>query len=84
MREFSEADERLAGMLEFLLSSDNGGETAGKKKEMIENVCQMITGELKRQGLTGCDDAEMERQAYMVNDRIADGQIRNLHILSAV
>lgn len=83
MREFSEKDERLAEMLEFLISSDNRDEMAGKKSEMIETVCEMIADELQQQ-LTNCAAAEMERQAYAVNDRIADGQIRNLHILSAV
>ena len=84
MREFSEKDERLAEMLEFLISSDNRDEMAGKKSEMIATVCEMIADELQRQQLTNCAATEMERQAYAVNDRIADGQIRNLHILSAV
>ena len=84
MREFSETGENLAEMLEFLISSDNREDTAEKKNEMIETVCKMITDELQRQQLTNCAAAEMERQAYIVNDRIADGQIRNLHILSAV
>ena len=84
LREFSKKGERLAGMLEFLISSDNCEDTAEKKSEMIEAVCKMIIDELQGQQLTNCAATEMERQAYVVNDRIADGQIRNLHILSAV
>lgn len=84
LREFSEKAENLAEMLEFLISSDNCEDTVRKKSEMIETVCEMIADELQRQHLTDSTTAEMERQAYVVNDRIADGQIRNLHILSAV
>ena len=71
-------------MLEFLISSDNREDTVEMKNEIIETVCKMIADELQWQQLTTCAAAEMERQAYVVNDRIADGEIRNLHILSAV
>ena len=84
IREFSEMGENLAGRLEFLISSDNCAEMAKKKSEMIELICCTVRERLEQQQLTNSAAAEMERQAYIVNDRIADGQIRNLHILSAV
>jgi len=84
MRELSANAEGLAKMMEFLISSDNCGEMVGKKSEMIETICRVIAEELNRQHLTDSPAPEMEQQAYIVNDRIMDGQIRNLHILSGV
>ena len=84
LRELSAKATELTEMMEFLISTDNREEMAEKKREMIETVCRVIAEELKQQHLTDNASSEMERQAYMVNDRIADGQIRNLHILSGV
>ena len=39
---------------------------------------------LTAQDLTIVPGDDLERQAYAVNDRIADPEIRNLHILAAV
>ena len=36
------------------------------------------------QGLTKAICGDLEKHAYSVNDAIADGDIRNLHILSAI
>ena len=84
MRELLTNAEGLAEMMEFLISTDNREEMAGKKSGMIETICRVITEELNRQRLTDSSAPEMELQAYIVNDRIMDGQIRNLHILSGV
>ena len=51
---------------------------------MIERVCEKIISELYTQGLTDTLTAESELQAYKVNDRIRDADIRNLHILYAI
>ena len=40
--------------------------------------------ELTAQGLTKAICGDLEKHAYSVNDSIADGGIRNLHILAAV
>lgn len=59
---------------------------------------QGLIGELREQGLTGNDAGggpqgrgltgavgeDLEKCAYLVNDRISDAQIRNLHVLAAV
>ena len=59
---------------------------------------QGLLGELREQGLTGTDAGgkpqgrgltgavgeDLEKYAYLVNDRISDAQIRNMHVLAAV
>ncbi len=74
----------LWGDFEFLISSGNDVETANKKSEIIENICQKIAAELVAQGITQLATDEMEQQAYAVNDKITDNEMRNLNILYAV
>ncbi|MBQ7898193.1 MAG: DUF4037 domain-containing protein [Clostridia bacterium] len=54
------------------------------KEELIEEVCQSIIHELKRQALTEYGCTEFEGHAYSVNNKIKDGEIRNLNILYGV
>lgn len=64
--------------LETLLESREGEkETA----EEIEQICQMIILELKRQGLTGGNWDYLEPHAMEVMERISDGRLRNLHVM---
>ncbi len=73
---------RLAGLarpLEQLLSS-----AEKENADRIEAIAAAICEELRAQGLSAAPGAELERQAYAVNDRIADGSIRNLHILYGI
>lgn len=72
----------LAGDLEYLISS--GNEDAAQKTAVIESVAGAIAEELRAQGLTTLQNAELEQQAYAVNNSIADHNVRNLHILYAV
>ena len=74
----------LSQPLEYLISSGNSQTDAQKKSEIIENISNTISKELKVQGLTSHTDTEMERQAYIINDTIGDSQIRNMHILCTV
>ena len=74
----------LAEVLEYLLTTDNDGETAAEKRRVIEGVAADVIAELRRQGLTRADGDDLERHAYSVNDGIADGGLRNLHVLEAV
>ena len=69
----------LVPLLERLLSS--------KEKEnadLIEQIAAAVCEELRAQGLSDAPGTELERQAYAVNDKIADGAIRNLHILYGI
>ena len=70
--------------LEYLISSKNDNVEAEKKKKMIESVCEKIIAELCAQGLSDSCSFEAEAQAYMVNDKIKNADIRNLHILYAI
>ena len=74
----------LAELMEYLLTTDNDGDMAAAKRDVIEGMAGDIIGELRRQGLTRADGGDLEKHAYSVNDGIADGDIRNLHILAAV
>lgn len=69
--------------LEFLISSDNK-ENAQKKVALIEDICKQIGLELVSQDLLKQSTAEMEEAAYLVNGKIKDNNIRNLHILYAL
>ena len=72
----------LYGDLEYLISSDNT--EAEKKQEIIEKISDRVIDELKAQELTKISSPNLEPHAYSVNDKIKDGEIRNLNILYAV
>lgn len=72
----------LANELEFLISSQN--DNPKNKTEIIEKICALICLELSVQNLTESSSCEMEQQAYIINNKITDNNIRNLHILSGV
>ena len=74
----------LAELMEYLVTTDNDDSMARDKYEVIESTAADVIGELKAQKLTGADCADLEKHAYSVNDRIADANIRNRHILSGV
>lgn len=74
----------LSGDLEYLISSGNSSDEAEKKAAVIEDICKKIASEQKAQGLTDADGAEMEQQAYAVNEKITDHAVRTMHILSGV
>jgi hypothetical protein len=74
----------IAETLEVLLTTDNGPDAADAKSAMIEDVAADVIDALTAQGLTKAICGDLEKHAYSVNDSIADGGIRNLHILAAV
>ena len=73
-----------AELLEYLISTGSDGDLAREKTDVMEGICADVAAELRRQALTRetCDD--LEKHAYSVNDGIADGALRNLHVLSAI
>ena len=73
----------LAELMEYLLTTDNDGDMAAAKRDVIEGMAADVIDELRRQDLTKADCGDLEKHAYSVNDGIADGEIRNLHILAA-
>ena len=74
----------LAETMEYLLTTDNGAELAESKLDMIEDAASDVIDELQTQGLSKAICGDLEKHAYSVNDAIADGEIRNLHVLAAV
>lgn len=74
----------LSQPLEYLISSGNGETETKYKTEIIEKICSDIISELKIRNLTDFSGSSAEGHAYSVNNKIADSEIRNLHILYAV
>ena len=71
-----------AELLEYLISTDNEEQLARDKYDVIEGIAADIIDELVEQGLTKANCGDLEKHAYSVNDSIADGDLRNMHILA--
>lgn len=77
--------EEFAEKLSFVLFGDHRDPTVAMKKcEAMEEIAAMVIERLQKQGLTDRCCLDLEAHACCVNDRISDGNIRNLHILEAV
>ncbi len=74
----------LALPLERLITSPNGPEEAKEKKRIIEEIAAGVAALLAEEGFSQASGNELEAHAYAVNDRIRDGELRNLHILAGV
>jgi len=74
----------LAELLEYLLTTDNDGERAQDKQDVIESITADVIDELIDQQLTKATCGDLEKHAYSIQDGIRDASIRNLHILAAV
>ena len=74
----------LAELLEYLITTDNDGQMAQDKYDVIEGIAADIIDELVEQNLTQANCGDLEKHAYSINDGIADAGIRNMHILAAV
>ena len=73
-----------AEALELLLEKGNDEADSVLKNAAVEDVCRRVVKELLAQGFSGSDDPDLEKQASLVNRKIADPEVRNLDILSAV
>lgn len=74
----------LAELLEYLITSDNDGENAEEKNNVIEGIAADVIDVLMEQDLTKAVCGDLEKHAYSVNDSIADGALRNMHILAGI
>lgn len=74
--------------LEFSLSglteSGNSKKEAADKTEIIEGVAAQIISELKKQNLTDAACNNLETHAYSITDKIANANIRNLHVMDGI
>lgn len=68
----------LSVPLEAILTGADG------TQQQIDQVSSAVAAALTAQDLTRVPGDDLERHAYAVNDRIADPEIRNMHILAAV
>ncbi len=73
-----------AEIMEFLLTSSNDGDNAEEKYYAIEGIAADVIDELVEQELTSAICGDLEKHAYSVNDKVADSEIRNMHILAAI
>ncbi len=73
-----------AETLELLLTTDNGREMARAKQELMENLASAIITALQDRELSEAVCGDLEKHAYSVNDHVADPELRNAHILTAV
>ena len=80
-RALRQFDAPLAEKLSFLLLSNSDAE---EKYTVIEQIAAETIDALQARGLTDAICGDLEKHAYSVNDKIADGAMRNLHILAAV
>ena len=74
----------IADSLEFLITSDNGAETAETKYFIIEDIASMVINELQEQKITKAVCGDLEKHAYSINDFISDSELRNLNIFAGV
>ncbi len=71
-------------LLTRIICMPNDPESSFEKYTEIEETASALIGALMDQGLTKASCGDLEKHAYSVNDGIIDGDIRNMHILSAV
>ena len=74
----------VAELLEYLITTMNDGEMAEEKYSVIEDIASDVIKALMNEGITKAICGDLEKHAYSVNDGIADGDLRNRHILAAV
>ena len=74
----------LADSFSFLLCSGNEGLIQAEKETMISRISLAVSSLLCEHELAKIPDPDLETQAYEVNNRIKDPNLRNSHILSAV
>ena len=73
-----------ADLIEYLITTGNDPETARDKAAVIETIVSEIIDCLMERDLTDAICQDLEKHAYSVNDRITDGELRNMHILAAI
>ncbi len=74
----------LKNYLYYLISTDNAETNQKTKKEMSEAVSLLVIDEIRSQGLSDDPSLELEQQAYVINEKISDANIRNLSIFYTV
>lgn len=74
----------LGTALESLISTPNDEHSSKEKLLLIDQVSSDIISIIKADNLSDFNGAQLEGHAYSANQKIADSNIRNLHILYGV
>ena len=77
-------EEELADKLSILLTTGLTEDTAEDRYVVIEDIASDVIDRLQREGLTDAICGDLEKHAYSVNDRVADAELRNRHILAGI
>ena len=80
-----DGEERTAQLLSaLLLCGACDAPALAEKQAAIEAISASVITQLRARELTQSPGNDLEMHAYAVNDKIKDGDIRNLHILAAI
>ena len=66
-------------MLEGLITSTNND--CAQTENIIEEFCSLVACEFHKQGISSSDSDYLESHAYNINERIADGRLRNMPVM---
>lgn len=77
--------EEIVNALSFVATAGIDAKAdAERKYDEIEKVCSYVVEKLEAQEITKATCGDLEKHAYSVNDKIEDGEIRNLNVLACV
>lgn len=81
-------DLAILGELEIplcaLTETGNSKKQVVEKKEIIEDICSLISKELLLENLINCDGNDLEKHAYSVQATIRNNEIRNMNIFDGI
>lgn len=75
---------RLENSLVSLTELGNSDVEAAAKIESIEEICQVISKELKNQGFIKEDSCDLQKHALYISNSIKDVALRNMHVLEGI
>lgn len=77
--------KEIAELLSSIIFGDSRNiNIAQEKYTAIEKAAALVIDKLNEQNLTDAVCGDLEKHAYSVNDKIKDGNIRNMHILETI
>ena len=68
--------------LSFLLTAENDPEGQSVKQAVVEDICANVAAALKAQGLSDSPADYLEEHAFAVQEKIADEELRGMHVFS--
>ncbi|MDD6313165.1 MAG: DUF4037 domain-containing protein [Firmicutes bacterium] len=84
LRQMPGAEELADKLSDIILGDNRDSAVAQRKYSLIEEVASVVISELQDRNLTKAICGDLEKHAYSVNDAICDGNVRNMHILTAI